>query len=114
MRPAVRYRSWRLPSRPVQVRCFAAAARDGPAIRAVSHPAPHAGHIRVLLMDSPHNRNALSRRFCDDLRRHIDEAKAEGENGAIRALVIASNVDKVFCAGADLKERKGMSQAEYA
>ena len=43
----------------------------------------------------------------------MDEVKAEGQNGGTRALVIASNIDKVFCAGADLKERKTMSQAEY-
>ena len=112
MRPAVRYRPWRLPLRTTQIRCFAAAA-DGSTIRSVTHPAPHAGHIRVLLLDSPHNRNALSKRFCNDLRKHIDEVKAEGKDGATRALVIASNVDKVFCAGADLKERKTMSRDEY-
>ena len=112
MRPAARLRPWKLLSRPVQIRCYAAAP-TGPAIRAETHPAPHTGNIRLLLLDSPHNRNALSRRFCNELRTHIDEVKAEGKDGSIRALVIASNVDKVFCAGADLKERKDMSQAEY-
>lgn len=112
MRPVARLRPWKLPSRRLQTRRHAAAP-TGPPIRAETHPAPHTGNIRVLLLDSPHNRNALSRRFCDDLRRYIDEVKAEGKQGAIRALVIASNVDKVFCAGADLKERKDMSQAEY-
>jgi methylglutaconyl-CoA hydratase len=95
-----------------QIRSFAAAT-DGPAIRSLTHPAPHAGHIRVLLLDQPHNKNALSRKLCNELRRHVDEVKAEGQNGGTRALVIASNIDKVFCAGADLKERKTMSQAEY-
>lgn len=113
MRPAVRHISWKLASRSTHIRCYAAAA-EGPAVRAVQHPAPHAGHIRVLLLDQPHNRNALSRRLCNDLRRHVDEVKAEGPNGPTRALVVASNVDKVFCAGADLKERKEMSQAECA
>lgn len=49
-----------------------------------------------------------------DLRRHVDEIKAEGGTGGTRALIVASNVDKAFCAGADLKERRGMSQEEYA
>lgn len=111
MRPAVRHKLRHLYLSRAQIRSYAAAT-DGPAIRAVSHPAPHTGHIRVLLLDQPHNRNALSRRLCNDLRRHVDEIKAEGQDGSTRALVIASNVDKVFCAGADLKERKGMSGAE--
>jgi len=32
----------------------------------------------------------------------------------VRALIIASALDNVFCAGADLKERKTMSDTEYA
>ena len=115
MRPMVRYKTWRLASCNVQIRRFAAPAAggEGSAVRVVNHPAPHAGSIRVLLLDQPHNRNALSRRLFNDLRRQVDEVKAEGQNGSTRALVVASNVDKVFCAGADLKERKTMSQAEY-
>lgn len=31
----------------------------------------------------------------------------------IRAIVIGSEVDGVFCAGADLKERKTMTEEEY-
>jgi len=30
-----------------------------------------------------------------------------------RVLVLASEVDEAFCAGADLKERRGMSGDEY-
>jgi methylglutaconyl-CoA hydratase len=47
-----------------------------------------------------------------DLGRQVDEIAAQGSTGGTRVLVIASNVDKAFCAGADLKERKGMSQQE--
>lgn len=111
MRPAVGVRTWQFAQRRLQIRCFAAAT-EGNAIRSLTHPAPHAGQIRVLLLDQPHNKNALSRKLCNELRRHVDEIKAEGQNGPTRALVIASNVDKVFCAGADLKERKDMSLAE--
>ena len=66
----------------------------------------------MLLLDKPETRNALSRRLVTDLTRHVNEVAAEGGNGGTRVLVIASNVDKAFCAGADLKERKGMSQEE--
>lgn len=76
------------------------------------HPAPHSGGIRVLLLDRPENRNALSRRLVADLRRHVSHIREEGGVGGTRALIIASNNDQAFCAGADLKERKGMSQEE--
>lgn len=36
----------------------------------------------------------------------------EDGKGPTRAVVIASEVDSCFCAGADLKERKGMSREE--
>ncbi|KAK5936656.1 hypothetical protein PMZ80_011121 [Knufia obscura] len=76
------------------------------------HPAPNSGGIRVLLLDRPANRNALSRRLVTDLRKHIQHIKDEGGVGGTRALIIASNNDNAFCAGADLKERRGMSQDE--
>lgn len=76
------------------------------------HDAPHTGKIRVLLMNQPSNRNALSRKFCNDLGDQIAEIKSQQTSqitkDSIRALVIASNLDNAFCAGADLKERKGM------
>ena len=43
----------------------------------------------------------------------MDEIQAEGGKGGTRAVIIASNTDKAFCAGADLRERKGMTQEEY-
>ena len=44
--------------------------------------------------------------------------KARGEDGPVigagtRVLILASEVDECFCAGADLKERKEMSAKEY-
>lgn len=77
------------------------------------HPAPQSGSIRVLLLDRPAARNALSTQLIADLRRHIDEIQAKGATGGIRALIIASNTDKAFCAGADLKERRSMNQDEF-
>lgn len=76
------------------------------------YPAPHSGNIRVLLLDRPQSRNALSRRLVTDLRRHIQHIKDENGVGGTRALIVASGNDSSFCAGADLKERKGMSQEE--
>ena len=94
-----------------QIRGYAAASEVSP-IQSRSIPAPHSGSIRVLLLDKPETRNALSRRLLADLGRHVDDIQAEGGRGATRALIIASNVDKAFCSGADLKERRGMTQDE--
>lgn len=76
------------------------------------HPAPQSGSIRVLLLDRPDARNALSKQLIADLRRQVDEIQAKGPVGGIRALVIASNSDNAFCAGADLRERRGMGMDE--
>ena len=95
-----------------QIRRYAASAEPSP-ILLQNHPAPHSGTIRVLLLNKADTRNALSQRLVTDLRRHVDEIKAEGSTGGTRALILASNVDKAFCAGADLKERRTMSQEEY-
>lgn len=80
------------------------------------YDAPHTGKIRVLLMNQPSNRNALSRKFCRDLGDQIAEIKSQQTStinrDSIRALVLASNIDNAFCAGADLKERKDMNPIE--
>lgn len=38
--------------------------------------------------------------------------KGRGRGGVTRCLVIASELDNVFCSGADLKERRGMTREE--
>jgi hypothetical protein len=111
MRGSFRSRALKPLTKQAQARSYAAVSQASP-IRLQNHPAPHSGTIRVLLLDRPEARNALSRQLMTELRRHVDEIKAEGGTGGTRALVIASNVDKAFCAGADLKERRGMSQDE--
>lgn len=90
----------------------AATAPGSSPIKIQQHPAPHSGTIRVLLLDRPEARNALSRNLVSELSRHVDEIQAEGGIGKTRALIIASNVDQAFCSGADLKERKTFTQEE--
>ena len=68
----------------------------------------------MLLLDRPEARNALSRRLLTELKAEVDSIHAERGTGATRALIIASNVDSSFCAGADLKERKIFTHDEYA
>lgn len=94
---------------PTQKRWLSA---DASPIITTHYPAPHSGNIRVLLLDRPQTRNALSRRLVTDLRRHIQHIRDENGVGGTRALIIASGNDNAFCAGADLKERKGMTQEE--
>ncbi|KAL4926286.1 putative mitochondrial methylglutaconyl-CoA hydratase (Auh) [Aspergillus undulatus] len=75
-------------------------------------PAPGSGNIRVLLLNRPNARNALSRTLLTSLAQHVQSIAAEGGNGPTRALVIGSNTDTAFCAGADLKERLQMTKDE--
>ena len=90
----------------------ATTAPENSPIKVQQHPAPHSGIIRVLLLDRPEARNALSRRLVSDLTRHVDEIQAEEGIGKTRALIIASNIDQAFCSGADLKERKTFTEEE--
>ena len=96
-----------------RLRCSYSSSIDNSTILVQHHPAPQSGSIRVLLFDRPEARNALSKQLIADLRRHVDEIQAKGATGGIRALIIASNSDKAFCAGADLRERRNMSQDEF-
>ena len=60
--------------------------------------------VATITLDSPANRNALSRQLVDDLNRALDVAEA-GVDGSVRAVVV-THVPPAFCAGADLKERR--------
>ncbi|KAL9105003.1 MAG: hypothetical protein Q9163_000100 [Psora crenata] len=96
-------------------------------------PAPHTGHIRILSLSSPHNRNAISCRLLSELSTEIHDVRTQVEEEwdkarrrsgraterkrmavghGTRVLILASEVDEVFCAGADLKERKSMNREE--
>ncbi|EWC45506.1 hypothetical protein DRE_05364 [Drechslerella stenobrocha 248] len=80
-----------------------------------SIPAPSLGSIRLLLLNRPAAKNALSRDLLQAFREHIDAIASEGGKGETRALVIGSTdvaPGGVFCAGADLKERKTFTQAQ--
>lgn len=81
-------------------------------LKVESHPAPHSGHIKVLLLDIPDTRNALSKALVSSLATQVNQILSEDGNGPTRAVVLASAVDKAFCAGADLKERRTFSKEE--
>jgi methylglutaconyl-CoA hydratase len=97
-------------------RSYSAPAGAARLINAKSIPAPHCGSIRILSLNRPEARNAISRQLLSELKHEIKSIEAEGGNlskpGPTRALILASEVDASFCAGADLKERKTMTQEE--
>ena len=56
--------------------------------------------IATITLDSPHNRNALSRQLVTELFDALDRAQ---DNPEARVVLIRS-ADRVFCSGADLSE----------
>lgn len=66
----------------------------------------------MLQLNRPEARNALSRQLLNSLGSHVEAINAEGGNGPTRALVLASNSDAAFCAGADLRERAKFTREE--
>jgi len=67
------------------------------------------GNILGLYMNSPKNRNALSRAMIDSLKLNISKINTNHE---IRAVILMSNEPGYFCSGADLKERQGMNEIQ--
>lgn len=84
----------------------------GAALKISSIPAPHAGTITVLSLDRPKARNAISTQLLSELNGVVEGLHKEGGQGSTRALILASESDDAFCAGADLKERLTMSPEE--
>jgi enoyl-CoA hydratase/carnithine racemase len=56
--------------------------------------------VATITLDSPHNRNALSRQLVTELVERIERAGADDE---VRVVLVESS-GKVFCSGADLGE----------
>lgn len=74
--------------------------------------AAHTGTIKLIEMNRPKAKNAISRQLLKDLSHEVEAIHEEKSASQTRAVIIASAPNDVFCAGADLKERKGMSQEE--
>ncbi len=62
------------------------------------------GGVATITLDSPANRNALSRQLVADLHDALDGAEQAVAAGNVRSIVL-THTPPVFCAGADLKER---------
>ncbi|HET6153426.1 MAG TPA: enoyl-CoA hydratase-related protein [Marmoricola sp.] len=66
--------------------------------------------VATITLDSPHNRNALSRQLINELFERFEEAAEDDE---VRVIVLRS-ADRVFCSGADLSEAAAGSMTEGA
>lgn len=67
----------------------------------------HHTYVALIELNRPEAKNAISIQLLEELRGKIEEVKTT----RARALVIIGTGD-AFCSGADLKERKSMSDIE--
>lgn len=63
--------------------------------------------VATITLDSPHNRNALSRRLVGELEEHVAAALMDER---VRVIVL-TGTGPVFCSGADLKEQREANEA---
>jgi enoyl-CoA hydratase len=68
------------------------------------------GAVARIVLDSPHNRNALSTALVHQLRQGLSDA---AEESGVRAVVLG-HTGTTFCAGADLAEATGRDPGEVA
>jgi len=66
--------------------------------------------IGVITLCRPDAANALNQQMGQELLDAIQQAEA---NPAIRVIILTGEGRKSFCAGADLKERKGMNKEQW-
>jgi enoyl-CoA hydratase/carnithine racemase len=70
-----------------------------------------ASAVAVLTLNRPEVRNALSTELAVSLSEALRELSTRSD---IRVIVLTGSGDKAFCAGADLKERDGMTGEAWA
>ena len=66
--------------------------------------------VATITLDSPHNRNALSRQLVTELFGHLTAAAADDD---VRVVLIGAE-GRVFCSGADLSEATSEGMEEGA
>lgn len=67
--------------------------------------------LAILRLNRPIAKNSLGLNFMSQFKSALESLKYDPD---VRVLLIASNVDKVFCAGADLKERATMTPIQVS
>jgi enoyl-CoA hydratase/carnithine racemase len=66
--------------------------------------------VATITLDSPHNRNALSRRLVTELFERLERAEADAD----AKVVLVRQEGRVFCSGADLSEATTVGMTEGA
>ncbi|OQR97157.1 enoyl-CoA hydratase/isomerase family [Achlya hypogyna] len=67
--------------------------------------------VALMTMSRPAARNALGKQMMAEMRAAMDSVRFDA---SVRVVVLQSTVPRVFCAGADLKERLAMTPEEAA
>ena len=68
-------------------------------------------HVLVVSMNRPESRNALNTKMGEDL--HALWSSFYIDQQDVRCIILTGVGDKAFCAGGDLKERNGMTDAQW-
>ena len=68
-------------------------------------------HVAVVRLNRPNASNALNTQMGLDLVRYFEDVALD--NKGLRCIVLTGSGDKAFCAGGDLKERRGMTDEAW-
>lgn len=77
----------------------------------VTRPSRPPAGIAVITLNRPATKNALGKLMMDEFRAALESVRYDT---GVRAVIVKSAVPRVFCAGADLKERAQMTKPEVA
>lgn len=66
-------------------------------------------YVAIITLNRPEARNAISLKMLNDFHLLLDELSSDD---SVRCLVLTGSENKSFSAGADLKERSGMSELD--
>jgi enoyl-CoA hydratase/carnithine racemase len=72
-------------------------------------PRRHGDHVAEITLNRPEALNSISTALASEL---TQTCRAVAADPAVRAVVLSGAPGRAFCAGADLKERNGMTDAE--
>jgi enoyl-CoA hydratase len=70
-----------------------------------------ADHILLVTLDRPERGNAMNTQMGLDLRQLFLDLYVDAED--IRCVIVTGRGEKIFCAGGDLKDRNGMTDAQW-
>jgi enoyl-CoA hydratase/carnithine racemase len=68
-------------------------------------------HVTIVRLNRPDASNALNTQMGRDLVRYFEDAALDPKS--LRCIVLTGAGDKAFCAGGDLKERRGMTDEAW-